>query len=213
MNRQLIKEFISRFEFRKIFNELGWDNHTQELKIPIDAITYRLKAIAIKKEFVAFECLPDGDGKAPEYAIRKKIETKLTPFAYEHIIVFYDEKRTEQIWQWVKRESGKPTATEGNEISFASGPGNIQFKSSIIWKWPTTKGIFARYYGYQAQNKKGIRCREGYQRILYPVQKEHDIFQKFILGISEQVDKDWCSFSHAQQIDVHLFYSEEAFPR
>ncbi|NJL76948.1 MAG: hypothetical protein HC892_19920 [Saprospiraceae bacterium] len=45
----------------------------------------------------------------PDYSTRKKIETKVTKLFQEHLILFFDAKKTEQIWQLVVRQSGKPT--------------------------------------------------------------------------------------------------------
>ena len=45
----------------------------------------------------------------PDHSLRRKIEHQVAKSAHEHLIVFTDAKTT-QIWQWVKREPGKPAA-------------------------------------------------------------------------------------------------------
>ena len=55
--------------------------------------------------------------------MRRKIESQVAKSAFEHMIIFVDQERTVQIWQWVKRESGKPAACR--EQAFYKGqPGD-----------------------------------------------------------------------------------------
>jgi len=48
------------------------------------------------------------DGRIPDHATRRKIEKQVTKSAYEHLIIFVDEAKTTQIWQWVARQPGQP---------------------------------------------------------------------------------------------------------
>ncbi len=57
-----------------------------------------------------YECVPPTDAHFPKYATRRKIDTQVSKTAREHIIIFHDRAKTVQIWQWVKREAGKPSA-------------------------------------------------------------------------------------------------------
>src|SRR5439155_13261738 len=88
--------------------ELGWDRHSQTLEFPLDGQTYILAAVAEKRGFVAFLCSPSSDGRVPEYTFRRKIERLVSKTVLEHLIIHTDKERTTQVWQWVKRELGKP---------------------------------------------------------------------------------------------------------
>ncbi len=59
---------------------------------------------------VAFEYVTPAGERLPDHAIRRKIEHQAAKSAHEHLIVFTDADRTTQVWQWVKREPGKPIA-------------------------------------------------------------------------------------------------------
>jgi hypothetical protein len=46
----------------------------------------------------------------PNYPLRRKIEHQVAKSAHEHLLIFTDAAKKTQIWQWVKRETGKPIA-------------------------------------------------------------------------------------------------------
>src|SRR2546423_797501 len=103
-----IRPFLNDFDFRGLFVEqLGWDNFRSSMEVEVDRHTFHLTPIAEKRQMVAFQCSPDADGTAPDYATRRKIERRVAKTYFEHLIVFIDKAMTTQIWQWVKREPGR----------------------------------------------------------------------------------------------------------
>ena len=59
---------------------------------------------------VVYLCAPGRGGAIPDPADRRRIDKEATKTAYEHLIIFADAARTIQVWQWVRRERGKPAA-------------------------------------------------------------------------------------------------------
>lgn len=55
-------------------------------------------------------CPPATDGALPSYAQRQKIERQVTKQVREHLVIYTNAARTAQVWQWVAREPGRPTA-------------------------------------------------------------------------------------------------------
>ena len=97
---------LNEFNLRKLFiEELGWDRHTVELSVTVDGLNYTLAPIAEKRGVQIFECSTD---KLPPYILRQKIDRQLRKLAHEHLIIFTDNAKTTQIWQWVSRHPGKP---------------------------------------------------------------------------------------------------------
>lgn len=102
---------LREFDFKTPFiEELGWDRHAAPLEISVEGQTFTLTAIAQKRGMVAFTSAPLGDGRIPDYPTRRKIDRQVAKSVHEHLIIYTDVARTTQIWQWVKREVGKPTA-------------------------------------------------------------------------------------------------------
>ena len=111
LNSERTRKLLQRFDFKTLFvEELGWDHYISTLDVPVDGRNFALSAIAEKRGMVVFICEPLNDGSIPEYSRRRKIERQVAKSAHEHIIIYPDAGKSMQIWQWVKREAGKPTA-------------------------------------------------------------------------------------------------------
>ena len=87
--------------------ELGWDRHAAQLNIEVAHEHYQLHAIAVKRGVVAYQCSPDIHGYIPSAPIRRAIDQAVTRTVREHIIVYINVDRSEQIWQWVRRDIGQ----------------------------------------------------------------------------------------------------------
>lgn len=108
-----VRQCLKSFDFKTLFREhLGWDNHQATLDIPVNCQTISLNAIAQKRGFVAFVC----DGQIPERATRLKIDQQVTKSAREHFVIYVDKAKGQQVWQWVRRETGKPLASRDHRF-------------------------------------------------------------------------------------------------
>ena len=70
-----------------------------------------------------FLCIPPKDAAFPKYAARRKIDNIVGKTAREHIIIFQDPAKSVQVWQWVRREAGKPSAVR-QQIYYAGQSGD-----------------------------------------------------------------------------------------
>lgn len=112
-NKAEVRQILKSFDFKTLFREhLGWDNHQAQLDVPVNGEAFSLSAIAQKRGFVAFVC----DGPIPERATRLKIDHQITKSAREHFIVYADKANGQQVWQWVRREQGKPLANRDHRF-------------------------------------------------------------------------------------------------
>jgi hypothetical protein len=115
------QELLKQFRFKHLFNELGWDAPVQQqpYSVTVGDDTWLLDVVAYKKGVQVLHCRPGAQGQLPDYATRQKIERKVTPDVREHLIVFTNEAKTLQIWQWVTRQTGKPA--QYREVFFREG--------------------------------------------------------------------------------------------
>ncbi len=187
-----IRQHLKAFDFKALFiEELGWDRYkAQPLPVPVDGSMYSLQAQAEKRGMVIFVCQADGAGCIPDYSIRRKIEHQATKTTYEHIIIYTDAGRTTQIWQWVRREKGRPAACR--EYSFRkeqSGDGLVQklqiLEFSIEEEESTT---LTRVTGRARQAFDVDRVTK---RFYDRFKKEHAAFLGFIKGIQTETDREW----------------------
>ena len=191
LNVTRVSHFLRDFKLGKLFVEqLGWDHYGVKLPIEVDNQQFTLQGFAEKRGVQVFECSPDGSGKIPERAIRQKIDRQVTQSAYEHLIVYVDAARTEQLWQWVARAPGKPAAYR--ESTFGKG----QSGESLVQK---LSHIYFALSEDEAIDLAGVSQKLGdafdrdkvTKKFYDRFKKEHSAFLDFIEGIAAQGDKEW----------------------
>ena len=107
-----VRKCLKAFDFPTLFREhLGWDKHQGTLDIPIDGSTISLTAVAQKRGFAAYTC-----PTIPDRPTRLKIDQQVTKSAREHFVIYADENAGQQVWQWVRREPGKPLASRDHRF-------------------------------------------------------------------------------------------------
>src|ERR1044072_541397 len=113
LNSTRARKLLKNFDFRSLFvDELGWDKHQASLEVTLDERTGTLAALAHKRGMVAFHCPTPAGQPMPEYSLRRKIEHQVAKSALEHFIIFTDEAKTTQIWQWVRRSEERRVGKE-----------------------------------------------------------------------------------------------------
>ncbi len=109
LNIKRIRTLLQNSDFKTLFvEELGWNRYKAELDVFVDNQSFILSAFTEKRGMVVFLCDPPSDKSILDYSIRRKIERQVTKSHHEHLIIYLDADKTRQVWQWVKRQSGKP---------------------------------------------------------------------------------------------------------
>lgn len=208
---QRTRDLLQGFEFRKLFlEELGWNGHSALYDIPVDGHVYHLKAIAEKSGVQAFECSPDGDGAMPAYSDRQKLDRQLAKLAFEHLIIFTDPKKTEQIWQWVSRERGKPAAYR--EYKFYKGQAGetiVQKLDTIAFSINEEETITVT--GVTGKLKDAFDRDRVTKKFYDRFKTEHDAFLKFIQGIPEESLRKWYASVMINRLMFVYFIQKKGF--
>ena len=212
-----LRRYLQAFDFPKLFAEgLGWNYYQGEpLAIPVDGYEYALTPVAEKAQFAVFECAPGSDGAIPVYPLRRKIETQVTKRAFEHLIIFVDAARTQQIWQWVKREPGKPTACREHRFDAGqTGQPLLQRLDSFIFTLEDeAKGIGIS--DVTASVAKGFDVERVTKRFYERFRTELAAFGEFIQGISEigagTEQRDWYASLMLNRMMFVYFIQKQGF--
>ncbi len=212
IDKTRFNQLIKNFQFKELFNELGWDSVRKTEQITIENKLHHLDAVAEKKGFVIFTCSPDNTDKIPDYHIRKKIDGAVTKLYFEHLIIFCNISQKRQIWQLVIREQGKPTtvrethyyAHQEPELLFQKLKGlffsiDDEEKISIV----DVKSLIQEQFNANAEKV----TRQFYDRF----KKEHTAFLDFIKGITENVDKDWYASLMLNRLMFIYFIQKKGF--
>ena len=212
-NAEQLRPHLQAFDFNGLFvSGLGWNHYPgNPLRITIDNFTFGLEPVAEKAGFAVFVCAPDADGAIPPYPIRRKVEHQVAQRAFEHLIIFVDESSSSQIWQWVKRETGKPAACR--EIPYSKGQsGNVllqRIQAIAVSLEEELQGIGIVEVVSRVRRAMDIErvTRRFYERF----RGELTAFQAFIDGVTSQGDREWYASLMLNRMMFVYFIQKQGF--
>jgi len=204
--------YINSFQFRELFNEMGWNNDRAKQAVVVDDAAFHLSGIAEKSGFRIFLCEPEGGNKLPDAATRKKIESKLTRLFQEHLIIFVDAHKREQIWQLAVRKAGSPTKISEIRHGAAQDPerlhqraGGLFFtleEEEVVTIIDVTKRVADNFY----QNQERV-TKKFYELF----KKKHGAFLSFIKGIGHRLDHEWYASLMLNRLMFCYFIQKKGF--
>jgi len=212
LDKKQFSNYIKQFNFRELFNDMGWNNDKTTQPIVVDNDTYTLKAVAEKSGFKILFCNPLSNGLIPDYNTRKKIETKVTKLFQEHLIIFFDTKKTEQIWQLVVRQSGKPTKVTETRWHINQDPELLYQRAAGIFfelneeEHITIIDVTKRIADNFHQNYEKV-TKQFYDKF----KKEHGAFLQFIKGISDKTNQEWYASLMLNRLMFCYFIQKKGF--
>ena len=212
LNKIEFSNYIKQFNFRELFNDMGWNNDKTMQPIVVENETYTLQSVGEKNGFKIMLCSPQPNGFLPDYNTRKKIETKVTKLFQEHLIIFFDTKYTEQIWQLVVRQSGKPTKVTETRWQINQDPELLyQRAAGIFFELDeedkiTIVDVKKRIGDNFQQNNEKV-TKQFYDKF----KKEHGSFLQFIKGISDKANQDWYASLMLNRLMFCYFIQKKGF--
>ncbi len=206
-----MRERLRSFDFVGLLvEELGWNHHRgAAITVIAQEQHFRVTPIAEKAGFVVWRCEAN-DGRLPKHSIRRQVETKVTKLSFEHLIVFVDDAQTEQVWQWVRREHGKPDASR--EYTYRAGQSGE----------PVLQRLRALRFGLHEERDLTIalvadrvtgalNAEKVTKRFYNSFQRELRAFQDFIEGIEASTDIDWYASLMLNRLMFIYFIQKRGF--
>lgn len=182
---------LKDFDFGTIFiDHLGWDHAAITTEIALDDRIFALKAVAEKRGMVVFACEVQSADEIPARAVRLKIDRQVAKQAHEHIIIYTDAAKSKQVWQWVRRETGKPSASR--EYTYYAGqPGDplIQRLNGIAFTLDEEEGL--NIVDVVSRVKASFDVERVTKRFYDQFKSEHKAFLKFLEGIPDEEMERW----------------------
>jgi hypothetical protein len=213
MNGDLVRmrQRLKEGDFRALFiEELGWDRHDTHLTVHVGGQSWALQACAQKRGMVTYLCpAPDGV-RLPDYAVRRKIEHQVARSVHEHLIVFLDATKATQVWQWVRRESGKPIACREHHFHREqTGEALAQKLQAIAFTLVEEEGLTLT--DVTRRTRSGFDVERITKRFYDQFKKEHAAFLKFITGITESADHEWYASVMLNRLMFVYFIQRKGF--
>jgi hypothetical protein len=211
LNPTHARALLREANFRALFiEELGWDRYNAKLDLQVQGNSVVLSAIAEKRGMVAYHC-PALSGQAvPDYSLRRKIEHQVAKSALEHIIVFTDPGKTTQIWQWVKREPGKPAACREHAYHYSqSGNALLQKLEGIAFSLEEEERLTLSDVTTAARAAFDVErvTKRFYERF----KQEHAVFLSFVKGITDTADREWYASVMLNRLMFVYFIQRKGF--
>ena len=212
LTKKQFAQYIKDFNFRELFNDMGWNNDKTNQPIVVDKLTFHLTGVAEKSGFKILLCSPTDRGSIPDYNTRKLIETKVTKLFQEHLIIFCDARQQEQIWQLVVRQTGKPTKVSETRYHLSQDPELLYQRAAGIFfemdeeEKITIVDVTNRIKENFHQNNERV-TKQFYERF----KKEHTSFLAFIKGIDSAANKDWYASLMLNRLMFCYFIQKKGF--
>lgn len=201
-----VRNCLKDFDFQTLFREhLGWDNHKASLSVPVGEATFDLTAVAQKRGFVAFVC-----PGIPDRPTRIKIDHKVTKSVREHFVIYMDQTAGRQVWHWVRREPGKPSASRDHRFDAAqSGDPLIQRLDQIAVSMEEEEGITLPDVSnrFRVAFDTDKVTKKFYDRF----KNEHAAFLKLVKGLKSETDLAWYTSLMMNRLMFVYFIQKKGF--
>ncbi len=211
-NRQSLRAALKEFDFTTLFiEELGWDRPpTGTVDLLVDGVTYSLSPVAHKRGMVVLIYATPADQTIPDHATRSKIERQATKVAHEHIIIYLDSERTTQVWQWVRRQPGQPSASRHHSFH-RSQPGDalLQRIEGLAFELAEEESLTIATVANRA--RQAFDVERVTRRFYDQFKSEHTDFLAFVKGIQSQGDRDWYASLMLNRLMFVYFIQKKGF--
>ena len=210
-----VRECLRRFDFKSLFvEELGWNIcKNPPTNIDVDANSFKLTPFAEQGGMLIYLGEPMEDGSIPPSNMRRVIETKITKQTHEHMIIFVDKERAKSVWQWVRRQQDKQTASR--EHTYAKGqPGDslLQKLAGIAFSIDDLdeegRSTITEVTGRVA---KAFDIEKVTRRFYDEFKAEHGTFSKFVKGLEGQDDLAWYTSVMLDRLMFIYFIQKKGF--
>lgn len=203
--------FVRKFKFKELFNYLGWDNDNTSVPIQIDEFTYTLQCISQKRGFRILTCTPDKKENIPPYAERLKINNKVKKLFHDHLIIYVNAKKSEQLWQLVYKQNG---LTKNAEIRYdiSQSPEKLyQRASGLFFNLDDEDKITIIDVANLVRTNFGSNAEKVTKKFYDDFKKHHKELLSFITGIDEQFNKDWYASLMLNRLMFCYFIQKQGF--
>lgn len=210
-NRSQVKTYLQSSDFTSLFiEELGWDYADgSPLYLTVDEENYTIEAAAQKRGMMVYHCVSD-NGILPNSKVRKKIDTEVTSYSQEHLIIYTDKKQEKQVWQWVKRESANKTKAKETTFNITqSGELLTQKLESLFIDFAEEENLTLTDVTQRTQ--KAFDIEKVTKKFFDDFQLEHRKFVTFIKGIDNIKDANWYASVILNRLMFIYFLQKKGF--
>jgi hypothetical protein len=208
-----IRNLIQQFDFKALFNQLGWsnplDNRAITKTVNTQELTYQqiaqLSGVVVLQVATSLRSVPDGKTRL---ALHEKISQ------HEHLLIFVDSEKTQCCWSWLKRD-GKKTLPRSH--NYFKGQSSDLLLSKIINMMvdfqdfdenghiPVVDVTMRMNASFNANAEKTTK------KFYDEFKKRHKEFMSFINGLENEEDKRWYASLMLNRLMFIYFIQKKGF--
>lgn len=191
------RDLLQDLDFKTLFNELGWSRpkNPKPVDMVVENTTYKRREIAELSGVTIFEIVAQ-DGKIPNTDARKAIHQEVSALYHENLLIFLDrvdEKHTQSLWYWVKRDGAKRYPRE--HLYVTGQPGDLSLSKLETMVFDVSdfdeSGNAPDVLEVANRLKKALDVEQVTKRFYEDFRKEHERFLEYISGIDDDRDRRW----------------------
>ena len=211
LDRSAIVARLRNFDFAGVFTqELGWDFPPASIPVQVGGRGYALQAVAEKRGMVVYVLTTDAGEVVPDRDLRLRIEREVAKNVREHFIIFADADRTIQIWQWVRREPGRPLACRETTWRVDASPEPVvQRLEAIAVGLDEDDSI--TLVDVTVRAGRGFDLETVTRRFYDQFKDEHDAFLPFLRGIPDAGLQRWYASVMLNRLMFLYFIQKKLF--
>ena len=211
-NREEMRGRLEEGDLRGLFVEgLGWDYGGEDIRVFVGNSLYLLEAVAQKRGLAVYQHTAKSEDCFPQHPLRQRIEREAAKRVREHLIVYVSQDEKTQVWQWVKRELGRPERAR-THVYRRGQRGELLMQK------------LERLHFTLEEEEKGLSIVdvEGRVRAAFDVEKvtkqfyerfqrEHRDFLGFIEGVLEEAGREWYASVMLNRLMFIYFIQKKRF--
>lgn len=212
MDKNTFSILVREFKFKELFNRMGWDRASGSFALEHKDQSYNISIICDKSGFKVLQCCAPSGSPIPPKIDRMSLQSKLKRRFYEHLLIFTDDARQKQIWQYSYKPLGKPLKTIITEYNLNQDPSLLYQRSSgLIFKIDeegniTLKDVIKRMADAIDKNSEKVTKKfyDGFK-------KQHAKFLDYIIGIVGEDEKKWYASVMLNRLMFCYFIQKQGF--
>lgn len=211
LNRARARQALRAFDFKHLFiEELGWDRPGAATSVRVDGHDYALTPAATKRGLTAFVCAPGPDGIVPPPAAQRAIQRQVAKAVHEHLIIFVDAAATTQVWQWVKREPGRPLAVRQHYYATAQpGDALVAKLEQLVVTLDEEERLTV--VDVVDRVRQAFDVDRVTKRFYDRFKQQHAEFLSFIAGVQSKTDREWYASLMLNRLMFVYFIQKKGF--
>jgi hypothetical protein len=153
--------------------------------------TFEQRQIADLSGVVVFEITAQ-DGTIPDAKTRAAIHKDIAKLHHENLLIFLDQKRTQSLWYWVKRENGKSYARE--HLYTKGQPGDLflsKLGAMVVDIGEFDEAGTVPVVEVASRLKKALDIEKVTKKFYREFYDQHLAFLELIQGIEDERQRRW----------------------